>query len=327
MSLKKAVACIKNNKNFLITSHTNLEGDALGSELAFYNILKRLGKNAIVINEDSLPYGYDFLPNKNKIIKFKDNFRNIEFDCFVVLDCSDLSRTGEVYRLNSEQKPILNIDHHISNQKFGNINWIDSHASSCSEMIYKLYKALRLPLDRDTAVLLYTGILTDTGSFRYSNATSLTHKVVSELLKFNLDIPQIYKSVHENIPFEDMKLLARILPGIRQEAKGRVIWFQIKRNMLKNKKSSFDLSEHILSFGRAIKDAQVVVLFKENLGVENEIRVNFRSQGKVDVNKIASFFGGGGHKAASGATIHGKINDVRRKVLAKIKENLKGLSP
>src|SRR3989338_8805678 len=103
MSLKKAVACIKNHKNFLITSHRNLEGDALGSELAFYNILKRLGKNAIVINEDSLPYGYDFLPNKNKIIKFKDNLKNIEFDCFVVLDCSDLIRTGEVYRLNSGQ--------------------------------------------------------------------------------------------------------------------------------------------------------------------------------------------------------------------------------
>ena len=322
MSLKKVVANIKNNQNFLITSHTNLEGDALGSELAFYNLLKKLGKNATVINEDRLPYGYDFLPYKNKLIKFKGNLKNIEFDCFVVLDCSDLSRTGEVYRLNSGQKPILNIDHHISNQKFGNINWVESQASSCSEMIYKLYQALRLALDRDTAILLYTGILTDTGSFRYSNATSFTHKAISELLKFNLDIPQIYKSIYENIPFPDMKLLTRILPGIRQEAKGRVVWFQVKRDMLRNKKLFFDLSEHVLSFGRAIKDAQVVVLFKENLGVKNEIRVNFRSQGNVDVNKIAQFFGGGGHKTASGATIHGKIDEVRKKVLAKIKESL-----
>jgi phosphoesterase RecJ-like protein len=322
MSLKKVVACIKNHKNFLITSHTNLEGDALGSELAFYNLLKKLGKAATVINEDNLSYGYDFFPLKDKLMKYKDNLKNIVFDCFVVLDCSDLTRTGEVYRLNSGQKPVLNIDHHISNQEFGNINWIEPHASSCSEMIYKLYKALRVPLDKNAAVLLYAGMLTDTGSFRYSNTSSFTHQVVSELLKFNLDIAQIYKSTYENIPFEDMKLLARILPGIRQEAKGRVIWFQIKQNMLKNKKSSFDLSEHILSFGRAIKDAQVVVLFKENLGVENEIRVNFRSQGKVDVNKIASFFGGGGHKTASGATVKGSIDQVRRKVLAKIKESL-----
>ncbi|PIP21127.1 MAG: hypothetical protein COX40_01085, partial [Candidatus Omnitrophica bacterium CG23_combo_of_CG06-09_8_20_14_all_40_11] len=267
VSLKKVVACIKNNKNFLITSHTNLEGDALGSELAFYNLLKKLGKAATVINEDNLPYGYDFLPQKNKLIKFKDNLKEIKFDCFVVLDCSDLSRTGEVYRLNSEKKTILNIDHHISNQKFGNINWVEPHVSSCSEMIYKLSKALGLALDRDTAILLYTGILADTGSFRYSNVTSFTHKAVSKLLKFKLDIPHIYRSVYENIPFADMKLLTRILLGIKQEAKGRIVWFQVKRDMLRNKKLFFDLSEHVLSFGRAIKDAQVVVLFKENLGV------------------------------------------------------------
>jgi len=323
VSLKKVVACIKNNKNFLITSHTNLEGDALGSELAFYNLLKKLGKAATVINEDNLPYGYDFLPQKNKLIKFKDNLKEIKFDCFVVLDCSDLSRTGEVYRLNSEKKTILNIDHHISNQKFGNINWVEPHVSSCSEMIYKLSKALGLALDRDTAILLYTGILADTGSFRYSNVTSFTHKAVSKLLKFKLDIPHIYRSVYENIPFADMKLLTRILLGIKQEAKGRIVWFQVKRDMLRNKKLFFDLSEHVLSFGRAIKDAQVVVLFKENLGVKNEIRVNFRSQGKVDVNRIAQFFGGGGHKAASGCTIKGKIDNVRRMVLNKIKDSLK----
>ena len=327
MSLRKVVDCVKKNKNFLITSHTNLEGDALGSELAFYNLIRKLGKAATVINEDSLPYGYDFLPHKNKLVRFKDNLKDIKFDCFVALDCSDLARTGEVYRLNIEQKPILNIDHHISNQKFGDINWVEPHASSCSEMIYKLYKALRLPLDRDAAILLYTGMLTDTGSFRYSNTAAFTHRAVSELLKFNLDVAQIYKSVYENIPFEDIKLLSKILPCLRREAKGRIIWFQIKHNMLRSRKLSFDLSEHVLSFGRAIKDAEVVVLFKENLGVKNEIRINFRSQGKVDVNRIAQFFGGGGHKAASGATVHGKIDDVRRRVLARIKENLKGTVP
>ena len=322
MSLRKVVASLRKNKSFLITTHTNMEGDALGSELAFYGILKKLGKKATIVNEDALPYGYEFLPNTDKIIKYKDNLKEIKFDCFVALDCSDLNRTGEVYRLNSQQKPILNIDHHISNQKFGDINWVESCASSCSEMIYKLYQALRLPIDKDTAILLYTGILTDTGSFRYSNVTSFTHKAISELLKFNLDIPKIYKSVYEDIPFEDMKLLAKILPAMKRDAGGRIIWFQIKHNMLRNKKLSFDLSEHILTFGRAIKGVEVVALFKENLGVKNEIRVNFRSQGKVDVNKIAQFFGGGGHKTASGATVRGKLDDVRRRVLAKIKENL-----
>jgi len=322
VSLKKAVECVRKNESFIITSHTNLEGDALGSELAFYNLLRKLGKSATIVNEDSLPYGYEFLPFKNKIVKYKNNIRSIEFDCFAALDCSDLNRTGEVYRINSECKPVLNIDHHISNRMFADVNWVEPAASCCCEMIYKLYKALCVPLDKNAAVLLYTGILTDTGSFRYSNTTSFTHQAVSELLKFKLDVPQIYKSIHENIPFEDMQLLGKVLPAMKRQEKGRIIWFQIKHNMLKNKKLSFDLSEHILSFGRAVKGAEVVVLFKENLGRRNEIRVNFRSQGRADVNKIAQFFGGGGHKTASGATIHGGIESVRRRVLAKIKQEL-----
>ncbi len=323
MSLKKVVACIKRNKYFLITAHTNPEGDALGAELAFYQILKKLGKFATIINEDESPYGYKFLPGTNKIKRFKPDIKGIRFDCLVVLDCSDLRRTGEVYRLNSANKPILNIDHHISNERFGNINWVEPNASSCAEMIYKLYKKLRLPLDRDTAISLYVGMLTDTGSFRYSNTTAFTHKAVAELLKYNLDILQIYKNIYENVFFADMQLLSRILPKMKRQAGGRIIWFEVKKDMLKNKKPSFDLSEHILSFGRAVKDAQVVVLFKENLGVKDEIRLNFRSQGKVDVNKIAQFFGGGGHKTASGATIRGKLDQVRKKVLAKIRESFK----
>jgi phosphoesterase RecJ-like protein len=180
-----------------------------------------------------------------------------------------------------------------------------------------------LPFDRDTALCLYAGILADTSSFRYSNTSPATHKAAAELLKYNLDVPFIYQSIYENIPFQDMRLLIRILPKIGRAAAGRIAWFQIKQKLLKNKKISFDLTDHVLSFGRAIKDVEVVALFKENLGVKNEIRINLRSQGKVDVNKIAAYFGGGGHKTASGATVCGKIEQVRRRVLAKIKESLK----
>ena len=334
MSLKEVVACVKKYRSFLITAHTNPEGDALGSELAFCSLLKKLGKRAIIINEDELPYGYDFLPGTKNIKKFsrlwrdpavagKGNFRETKFDCFVALDCSDLGRTGEVYRLNIAKKPILNIDHHISNQRFGDINWVEPYASSCSEMIYRLYKRFHVCFGRNDAMFLYVGMLTDTGSFHYTNTTSFTHKAVSELLKHNLDIVNIYKNTNENIPFSDMKLLSRILLLMRREAKGKVIWFQIESSMLRKKRLSFDLTEHILGFARAIKDVEVVALFKENLGVKDEVRVNLRSQGKVDVNKIASFFGGGGHRTASGATVHGKIGEVRRKVLAKIKESLR----
>ena len=322
MSLKKVVACIKKHKYFLITTHTSPEGDAVGSELAFARLLKKLGKIVTIVNEDDVPYEYGFLPGVSSIKKFSRNITGLRFDCLVFLDCSEAKRAGEVSRISTGKKIILNIDHHISNRKFGQLNWVEPYSSSASEMIYKLYKKMRIPLDRESAVSLYTGILTDTGSFRYSNTTSSTHQAVSELIKYGLDIPRIYKNIYENIPFGEIKLLNKVLSRMQREAKGKIIWFQIAQKILKNKALSFDLAEQVLSFARSVKDAEAVVLFRENPGVKGEIRVNFRSQGKVDVNKIASYFGGGGHKTASGCTIRGKISQVRKKVLSRIRENL-----
>ncbi len=299
----------------------------MGSTLAFYRLLKKLGRQAEVVSDDCIPCEYDFLPDIDRVKRFrfspgkkKGSGEYTNFDCLVALDCSDLARCGQVARINTENKLVINIDHHISNGKFGDINWVEPRASSCSEMVYKLYKAMGVAFDREAALLLYTGILTDTGSFRYSNTTTFTHQAAAELLKYKLDVVQIYKRMYENVPFADMELLFRILPGMRSSAQEKVIWFQISKDIIRNKKLSFDLSEHVLSFGRAVKGVEVVVLFKENLGVKNEIRVNLRSQGKVDVNKIAQAFGGGGHKTASGITIRGTLDEVRKKVLAKIKE-------
>jgi bifunctional oligoribonuclease and PAP phosphatase NrnA len=322
MSLEKVIAKIKTNKRFLISAHTSLEGDALGSELAFCSLIQKMGKDAFIVNEDPVPYGYDFLPGLENIRQFSGRMKAADFDCLAILDCSDPGRTGEVYKMNKGNKPVINIDHHISNRQFGDANWVDPRASSCSEMIYKLYKKTSVPLDKESALALYTGILTDTGSFRYTNTTSYTHRAVSELLKFNLDVPQIYKNVYENMPLADARLLGSILPTLKCEAAGRVAWFEIKRGALRHKKISFDLGENILSFARGIKGVEVVAIFRENRGVKNEIRVNFRSQGKVDVNKIASLFGGGGHPTASGATIRGDIESVRKKVLSKIRASL-----
>ena len=182
---------------------------------------------------------------------------------------------------------------------------------------------MRIPFDKEAATLLYIGMLTDTGSFRFSNTSSFTHRSAAELLTYDLDVRKLYKHAYENVPFADMQLLSKILPLIKRQAQGKIVWVELKRSLIQNKRFTFDLSEHILSFERAIKDVEVAVLFKENLGARNEIRVNFRSQGSVDVNKIARFFGGGGHKTASGATIKGTLTQVRKKVLKKISESLK----
>lgn len=323
MSLNEICANIKKYNNFLITVHTSPEGDALGAELGFYNLVRKLGKSGTIINEDKLPYGYDFLPGNKLIRLLNRSSKNIDFDCFAVLDCADLKRTGDVYKLNKDKKPVLNIDHHISNRNFGDLNWVDPKASSCSEMIYKMYKKLHLPMDKDTAVALYTGIMTDTGSFRYSNTSSYTLKAASELLKFGIDAAQVYRATYENIPPVDVKLLLKLLPKIEFYCQGRVVAFQIRKELFKSGKPSVDLADLALSFGRAIKGVEVVVLFKENLGENNEVRVNLRSQGKVDVNEIAAFFEGGGHKSAAGCTLTGDIKKIAKKVINRIRQSLR----
>jgi len=323
VGLKRICAGIKKYNNFLITAHTNLEGDALGSELSFYALIRKLGKQGIILNEDGIPYGHDFLPGIKRIRKLGRSSSRIKFDCLVVLDCADLKRTGDVWRLNKEGKPVLNIDHHISNQGFGDAHWVDPHASSCSEMIYRIYKQMHLPISKPEAVCLYTGMMTDTGSFRYSNTTSFTHQAVADLLKFDINVPLIYRYVYENLALDETKLLIKLLPKISFSGEGRIAYFKLKREMLKNGAISMDLGDQLLSFARSIKGVEVVVLFKESLCAKNQVRINLRSHGKADVNKIAAIFGGGGHKTAAGCTAYGDTNRIIKNVLASIQQVLK----
>ena len=318
MSLKKICLALAKYNNFLITSHVSPEGDAIGSQLGFYSLIQKLGKKGVIVSDDKIPYGYDFLPGNKSILRFDKKAKAINFDCLVVLDCADLNRTGQVYKLNTRNLPVLNIDHHISNRYFGTVNWVDPCASSCSEMIYKLAKKLRLTLDADAALSLYTGLMTDTGSFRYSNTTSFTHQAVAQLLKSGIDVAQVYRYTYENIPPQDVKLLLKLLGKIEFFAKNQIAAFQINKKLLENKKPIIDLADFALSFGRAIQGVEVVVLFKENVNLPGEVRINLRSQGRVDVNKIATSFGGGGHKTAAGCTLHGGFIQIKKKIITKI---------
>ena len=322
MSLKKVVEQIKKNKNFLITSHINLEGDAIGSQLAMRQLLLNLGKRAIIVNEDRIPEEYNFLPGI-KYIKRPKDIKDFRFDVLLALDCSDVGRFKEVYALFSKDKLVINIDHHISNNNFGAINWVDQKASSTVEMIYRLYKKMGIGLDKNKALCLYVGLVTDTGSFRYPNTNAFSHKIAFELMQYNLLANKVYKNIYENLKFEDLKLLSKILLNPQQDTMGEIVWFEIKRKILKAKRPHFDLTEYVLSFGRLIKDAEVLVLFKEDLFLNNQVRVNLRSSGKVDVNKIAQIFGGGGHRTASGCTLKGKLKDVEYTVLKRIKDFIK----
>lgn len=322
MSIKKLIEKIKKSDSFLITSHVNLEGDALGSELAFMRLVKKLGKRAVIVNEDDTPDAYKFLPGVEAIKKFRHNQPGIGFDCLVVLDCSSLKRCGEVHLLNTKGKQVINIDHHVSNEFFGDYNWVDPKASCASEVVYQLYKKMNVPIGKDEALCMYVGIVTDTGSFRYTNTTAKLHSIVSELMKFGLDASFVFNRVYGDIPFDDIKLLTKILTRIKRDAGGRVAWLELLRKDIRHKHLRIDLTDQLLNFVRLIKDVEVALLFKENLKNKGEVRVNLRSHGGLDVNSIASMFGGGGHKTASGATIKGNIKSIKTKVINKIREKL-----
>lgn len=322
MSLQNLISHIKKGRKFLITTHTSMEGDALGSEIAFYKLLKRIGKDAMIINDDAIPYEYGFLPGLKCVKRFKSNLKDSNFDSFVILDCSDISRCGRAATLCRKGRRSINIDHHITNEYFADVNWVERNVSSVSEMIYMLYKKMGVGFNRDIATLLYVGMMTDTGSFRYSNTGRLTHQAAAELMKYGLDIQQLYRVIYDNVPLQARRLINKVCSAMQCDASGKIAWIKVRRNLIRQQKFNFDFNEHLLDFMRSIREVEVAVLFKENLKNQDEIRVNLRSKGKVDVSKIALFFGGGGHAAASGCTVQGSIDEVSKRVLKKIKASL-----
>lgn len=309
----------KENKRFLVVAHIHLEGDALGSELALARLLKRMGKKVTVVNEDRAPQEYNFLPDIDSICL---EIKPIPYDVAIFVDCSDFFRIGKVSKIIQKDKPMINIDHHISNTYFGHINWVNPQASCASEMVYQLFKALRVKINKDDAVLLYTGIMVDTGSFKYATTSSLTHRVAADLLKQGLDVYGIQRSVNESMSFETVKSFAKIIVTLQKDKSGKCAWLQIKYSLFKNNPALAEQTDSVLNFARSIKGVEVALLFKE-IQANKEVRVNLRSRGKVDVNTIASVFGGGGHKMASGCTLKGTLKETVAKVTAEVKKRIR----
>ncbi len=311
---KKLIAELKkkNLKVFVVSAHIHLEGDALGSELAVASLLRRMGKTVYVVNDDRVPAEYLFLPGI-RTIRHGTVFPS--YDAAVLVDCSDASRIGKLSRSIREDKPLINIDHHISNVRFGSINWVNPKASCASEMVYQLFEALGVRINRQEAVLLYTGILADTGSFRYASTSAETHRVAAHLLEFGVDVYGIYQRLYENFSYETVKALAGVVRGMRRDRTGKVAWVQVPAALGKKYPVLSEQTDEIIRFARAVAGVEVALLFKE-IKRGREVRVNFRSRGRVDVNALAHGFGGGGHRMASGCTLRGALKGVIAKVVS-----------
>ncbi len=302
---------IHSGTTFLITSHMRPDGDALGSELALYHVLRGMGKDAVVYNQDVTPAVYEFLPGAEAVVHSLDAPGG--FDAVFVLDCSDISRVGdEQDRIGSIQK-IVNIDHHASVGTFSKILLTDSRASSTGEMIHRLLKHMEIVITGDIATNIYTAILTDTGSFQYSNTGSATFRVAADLVEMGADCRYIAQNIYETKPAIQIRLMGMVLDTLQLYEGERVGVVSVTQKMLRKEGALPEHTEGLVDTVRSIQGVEIAVCCYEVS--EDRFKISLRSKGDVDVEKIARALGGGGHRNASACRVEGDFKTVRGMVL------------
>ena len=312
MSIRTVKQAIKKFNEFLITSHINPEGDAIGSQIAIARLLRKLGKKSVMLDDSPVPNVLRFMKGSEDISK--EMPRDFNFQAIIILDSPDLARIGRVKEFIKKDSVIINIDHHISNVNFGKFNWVEPDFSSAGEMVYDLFKAFKAKIDLDDAIALYAAIMTDTGSFKYSNTVSKTHRIAAELVDIGVKPYEMHTKIYETSSIQDTNLLGEVLQTMKLTEDGKIAWLWVTKEMLKKTKASLEGTEGIINFARSIDGVEIAILFRET-GTDERVKVSFRSKGNVDVNKLAGSFGGGGHPTASGCTVLGKPEDVEKKVL------------
>ena len=319
MRMKSVIQTIKKNKRFLISTHVNPDPDALCSELALGDYLRSLGKSVVIVNHQSIPFRFHFLPGVRKIKNYWKT-RKVNYDVAIIFDCGDLNRIGKVQYLIQDDKGLINIDHHITNDSFGKFNCVDPNASSTCEVLYELFTKARCSLTKRMAMNLYTGIMTDTGSFRYENTTARTHAIVAALMTFKFSAPKLHRKLYETITFGDLKEFTKVISHFDMYFNKKVACVELRKKVTSKFSGEFDLRDTIFKFLRSLKDVEVFVIFTE-IG-RNTTRVNFRSSSTFDVAKLANSFGGGGHRRASGCAVDKSISQSRKEVLKRIRKAL-----
>jgi len=317
MSLDKIRDIINKHKSFLILTHVNPDGDALGSQIALARILRRRGKKVFMFAEERPPHMYRFLPGIDKI---KTNYRSFKkkTDVVIVLDCAKTSRVGKVQDLISNQL-VINIDHHPAKREETSVVLRNTYVAATSVLIYKLFRKMKVKIDKETALLLYLGIVTDTGSFRYSNTSSQTYRIASDLVKLGARPNYVNKQLYEAESLKKLRLLGLCLETLKLYDYGKICTMKATNKMYERTSSGPEYTEDFVNFPRKIKGVSVAIFFRENKE-NNIIKVSFRSKEKINVDKIARIFDGGGHPQASGCKLEGNIEEVEKKILKTVRE-------
>ncbi|MFQ5881595.1 MAG: bifunctional oligoribonuclease/PAP phosphatase NrnA [Candidatus Methylomirabilales bacterium] len=318
--LREIVAALRRTSSLAIFSHINPEGDTLGSALGCHLTVKALGKEVATFNPDPVPKNLRCLPGAAEVIRAERLSR--PFDCYLVLDATNPSRVGGLLTGLPPGSLVINIDHHISNTRFGTYNWVDPEAAATGEMVYHLIKEMGAPLFPEVAINLYVAILTDTGSFRYANTTPRALRVAVELIEAGVVPHEVADLLFDQREVRELHLLGTLLTRMQLSSDGTMAWMEVTREMLEREGLGPDALEGLINYPRSVKGVEVALLFKEEDG--DEVRVSLRSRGKVDVAAVARAFEGGGHTNAAGCTLVGSLLEVRKRVFAEVQRVLKG---
>lgn len=290
------IKALTESNKYALLIHTSPDGDAIGSSLALAHTLVSLGKKVDLLCQDTMPDSYEFLGG---IKLFKRSLQPEDwYDVAVMIDCSDLERLGSLASITKCSGKTLNIDHHITNDYFADINFVDIKAAATAEIIYEIISELAVTPNLSVSEALYIGILTDTGNFSFSNVTPRTHRITAELITQGVNPEKVSMLVYKNHSINKIKLWGRAIDSLETDYAGKFAMISITSDMFENNAAKeFDV-EGVVNFALDIKGVELAVLIREMLS--GGVKVSFRSKNFIDVSRLAAQFGGGGHKKAAG---------------------------
>lgn len=323
MSLKDIKKIIIEANKIGITFHTSPDGDAIGSALGLLNGLRELGKEVYIISKDTLSEDFSFLPYSEEINgEVKEPMDGT--DLVIVLDCGNLERISA--DLSNFNGMIINIDHHVSNDKYGFINYIDTKAAATAEIVFLLLKEIGYEFSVKEEILkkigtcLYTSLITDTGSFRHSNVTKRTHEIAGTLIGVGVNNSSIYNNLFDNRSINKLNLMGYAFENAKLYFDGKVVLTVLDNNILKKFNSEKEDTSDIIGNLLSLKTVEVAILLKE---VEEGVKCSLRSKYDFDVRKIAEIFGGGGHPKAAGLMQKGiLLHNIKDNILKEIEREI-----
>jgi phosphoesterase RecJ-like protein len=315
--LQLIAEAIRQKHRFVVSSHSRPDGDSIGSQLAFAYAARALGKEVTVVNRDSAPPPLLAFPGVPEI-RIADSIEG-DYDAAVIMECGDLARPG-VDGLGNYF--LINIDHHPGNSGYGDLNWFDSSAAACGEMVFDLVRLLGVPMSREIATHIYLAILTDTGSFHYSSISPRTFDICRQLLEAGVDAVGVARNVYDSNNMGRLKLFGAVLSAMQIDPSGRIAIVYLVHEMARAAGGTYEDTEGLINLPLTVKEIQSVVFFKQTEG--DAYRVSMRSKGDIDIGAVAKEFGGGGHKNAAGCSVTGPIDSLQKLFVELIEQAIDG---